>query len=124
MKSISASQVLAGTWAVLKRFYTWVPPRRAAPVARRLKFICMLLAVGLFIYLFGAWILNLLVAAIIVVGGLVLVVVGFLNQSEKSDILFGGDELDKQYEPTNCPHGHDAYGNRLGCGQSSKKSYF
>lgn len=122
MKSISASQVLAGTWAVLKRFYTWVPPRRAAPVARKLKFICMLLAVGLFIYLFGAWILNLLVAAMIVVGGLVLVVLGIVGQATKPKDYFTSSGLYDSDERS--PNGYDAYGNPVECGQSSKRSYY
>lgn len=128
MKSTSLNKVLGGVWGVLKRLYAWLPPRRAAPIARRLKFGFMLFAVGLFLYLFGAWILNLLAAAIIVVGGLVLVILGVVGQATKPKDNFTIFEMydsytDDPYDDRNSPYGHDAYGNRLECGQSSKRSY-
>lgn len=128
MKSISANQVLGGVWAVLKRLYAWIPPRRAAPVARRVKFSFMLLAVGLFIYLFGAWILNLLVASILVLGGLVLVVLGVVGQATKpkdnsTSFNLYDSYTDEPYGDRDSPYGYDAYGNRLECGKSSKRSY-
>lgn len=127
MRSTSANQVLGGVWAALKRIYAWIPPRRAAPVARRLKFSFMLFTVGIFIYLFGAWILNLLIAAILVVGGLVLVVLGVVGQATKpkdnSTSFKLYNSYTDPYDDSDSPYGHDAYGNRLECGQSSKRSY-
>lgn len=122
MKSTSVNQVLGGLWGALKRLYAWLPPRRAAPIARRLKFGFMLFAVSLFIYFFGAWILNLLAAAIIVVGGLVLVVVGVVGQATKPKDYFTSSGL---YDSdVRSPNGYDAYGNPVECGQGSKRSYY
>lgn len=121
MKFTKLYKRLIGVWGILKRFYAWVPPRRAAPVAGGLKFSFMLLTVGLFIYLFGAWILNLLVAAIIVVGGLVLVVLGVVGQATKPKKFSMSSGL---YNDVSSPNGYDAFGNPVECGQSSKRSYY
>ena len=125
MKSVNANEVGHDALKHLKRLYAWVPPRRSTPIARKLKFCGFLSIIGLFFFFFGVWLINLLVAAMLVLGGLVLVVSGFFAQAGKSKLFPEGYDpySDDPYDSSNSPHGHDAYGNRLECGQDSKRSY-
>ena len=122
MKSVNANEVGRDALKHLKRLYAWVPPRRSTPIARKLKFCGFLSIIGLFFYFFGVWLINLIVAAVLIVSGLVLVVLGVITQANSSPAFSGSSKLFGD-EETDSPYGFDAYGNPLEAGQSSQKSY-